>query len=298
MESCRDVGYHSVDGVTWVESDMPGPRQAIDDMAVTPDGSMAVAVGLTHRRGSGDAGAIWSTRDGIEWTPVPAPPVRELDQVAVSDDAVVVSAPDALWVSRDLESWRQVRGPGALAVAFGPGGFIAFGGGGQDVMSTPDVWQSSDGLTWSRVRLPKALRAGHPAFGGIQVFALDEGWVLVPDDAKLPKTIFLSADGRHWRRAPRPRWMDVDYVWWIDDLEEEVQAFGWAPDRRRQPSAMWTWRPGEAPGRPVWWEHDRIGPPVMWNGQRIALGEVLDPAGGIALWRWEPAAVAPPAFAR
>ena len=290
MESCRDVSYHSADGVTWVGSVFPGARPAIYDVAVTPDGSMAVAVGLTHERGSPAAGAVWSTRDGIEWTPVEAPPVREIDWVAASADAVVASGGDGLWVSRDLESWRRVRGPGPLPVVFGRGGFVAFGGGGQDVMSATEVWQSSDGRRWSKVKLPRALRTGHPAFGGIQVFALDDRWVLIPDGAKPPGAIYVSPDGRDWRRAPRPRWMVEGYVWWIDDVVDNVELFGWAPGQRGQPSAMWEWQLGKGPGRPVWWKHDRIGRPVLWNGQRIALGEDLGPAGGVVLWQWEPTA--------
>jgi len=289
-DGCRDAGWYSADGMTWAEATIPGDHPVIADMTVTPDGSMAIAVGAVSDWETYDAGAVWSTRDGIEWTQAQAPPVRELDWVAASDDAIVVSGGDALWASKDLEEWRRVKGPDGMRVAFGPGGLLAFGGGGQDLVSSSEVWQSPDGLAWTKVKLPRALRKGSDAFGGIDVFALDDGWILVPENVKMPKAVYISSDGRDWRRAPRPPWMQVGYVWWIDDLGDDVQAFGWAPDRRKQPNAMWTWQPGQEVGRPVLWHQDRIGRPVVWGGYRIALGEPSNNRGGVTLWRWEPTA--------
>jgi hypothetical protein len=285
---CRDVGWHSPDGTTWTEAPMPGVRPAIYDMTSRPDGSMAVAVGQTEE-GRGGRGAVWSTSDGLTWASHPAPSVREVEWVAASDDVVVVAGGDHLWASTDLTTWRRARGPHDMPVAFGPAGFLAWAGGGQDLVYPTEVWRSADGLEWSRVRLPSALRRGNDAFGGIQVFPLDDGWLLIPDHVKLPKVIFTSSDGRRWRSAPRPHGM-TSYVWWVDDIGEQAQAFGWLPDRRGQPSGMWTWEPGLKSGSPDAWRETRIGRPVEWHGERVALGEGWGDERGLILWRWEPAA--------
>jgi len=283
---CREVGWHSVDGITWTEAPIPGVEY-VADMTSRPDGSLAIAVGQT-REGRGDRGAIWSTSDGIEWVSDQAPPGREVEWVATSDDAVVVASGAHLWASTDRTTWRRVAGPGDMPVAFGPGGFLAWGGGGQDLMSPTELWHSADGLDWTSVRLPKGLRKGHDTYGGIQVFALDDRWVLVPDAAKLPRSIFVSRDGLRWRSAPRPPGMTLDYVWWMDRVGKHTQAFGWLPDLRGQPSGMWTWRLGRRVGPPDRLRGARIGRPIEWQGERIALGEAGRYGSALTLWRWEP----------
>lgn len=110
MARSREVGWHSVDGLTWTEATIPGDDPKITDSTVTPDGSMAIMVGY-HSEWSerGSEGAVWSTRDGIGWTQAQAPPVREVDWVAASNDAIVVSGGDHLWASEDLEAWQQAE---------------------------------------------------------------------------------------------------------------------------------------------------------------------------------------------
>ena len=154
---CTDIGWHSLDGVTWVAAELPGRMSAVTDTASTSDG--LVAVGYAFDPGSrGPHGAVWTSLDGTEWTRLAAPPVAEVDRVAASDESIVATGGGRFWVSADGSDWERVQGPvGGVPVA-GPGGYLAAEGGGQDGLGRTRLWRSTDGLEWKKARLPRALR--------------------------------------------------------------------------------------------------------------------------------------------
>ena len=146
--------------------------------------------------------------------------MSEIYEAAVSGDAVVIYGDDEnMWVSTDLADWRRPRRPPGMFMADGPGGLIAFGGGGPDSIRPTTLWRSSDGSAWERVKLPKAARRPND---GVGVFGLDDGWVLVSDQ---PGPIFTSPDGIRWRRSPRPPGM-THGARWITSMGDRVQAHG------------------------------------------------------------------------
>lgn len=274
----------SDDGWTWTASTIPGGLPQVTDLAVRPDGSMAVAVGYTE---DDWRGAIWVTSDGLEWRTVAPPSRSEVDAVAVSDEVVAVSAGYRLWTTTDLERWRRVKGPGtALGVDYGPGGFLASEGGGQDLIAETALWHSADGLQWRKVRLPKALRNTSV---GLSIFPLDEEWLLVPDKRGL---MYRSSDGRRWRKTPRLPGMTEGYVGWMADVGEAVQAEGHLFRRNKPGSGVWAFVPGERVAKPraapqgfIWTDA-----PVAWADGYLGVGSMEGEgpdATLLTMWRHE-----------
>jgi hypothetical protein len=278
---CWDVSWHTTDGVTWSPGTLPGVNPQVTGLAVTSDG--LIAVGYVQPDWN-DEGAIWSTSDGIDWSQMTGPPVAEVSGVAVSDGAVVVSTRRGLWASTDMSEWTRIKGPkNVFGLVSGPGGFLAWSGGGQDRVLPTRVWRSVDGFDWAEVKLPKALRKGHDAFAGIDIFGLEDQWVLVPDNVKLPKTVFVSADGERWRSAPRPPRM-ID-AWWMADIGGQVQAGG-KPFFSHERFRLWSWQPGRAAHKPDALPRGvTINEPVAWHDGHVAFGSTG--TGSQSLWRWE-----------
>jgi hypothetical protein len=288
----RDFIFHSSDGVTWVPATVPGDEPVIRDIAAT--GDSILAAGLAKVDGV-RAGRLWSTSDGIEWAQIDAPPVERIDQIVSAAEPLAVKASpgNRLWVRGDDGEWTAGRRLPGMSVLRGPGGYLAWQGGGQDLTVPTRMIRSTDLTGWDEVVLPKPLTKGHDAFAGISVFALEDEWVLIPSAAKLPDTIYTSVDGLVWQKAPRPPRMDYeDLVYWVADVDDEVQAVGVAKaptDDQPSPTSLWTWKLGQPAGEPetLWSGHGGdeslvIGAPVAFDGGHIALG-------GLSLWRFDPA---------
>jgi hypothetical protein len=265
-----DRAWYSDDGLSWTMSRLPGGRPRVSDLAVRPDGSMAIAVGYTTDERNDWAGAVWVTTDGVEWQAVMPPSKREVDWVAASDEVVAVSAGYQLWTTTDLEEWTRVKGSSPVGITYGPGGFLAAEGGGQDLISPTALWHSEDGVEWAKVKLPKALRK---ASVGVSAYPLDEEWLLVPDKRGL---MYRSPDGKRWRKVSRPPDMTVGYVSWLVDLGDVVQAHGVLFDRERQPDGVWTFRPGERMPKAKVPPEGFVESPVVWDDQFIGYGFIRD----------------------
>lgn len=276
--------WFSDDGWTWTATTLPGASPQVNDLEVRPDGSMAIAVGYSADDWTG---AIWVTSDGVEWQAARPPSKGEVDAVAVSDEVVAVSAGYRLWTTTDLDEWRRVKGPGTVSgVAYGPGGFLATEGGGQDLISETAVWHSADGIEWAKVKLPKALRN---ASVGVSVFPFDEEWLLVPDKRGL---MYRSTDGRRWRQVPRPPGLTEGYVVWMLDLGEAVQAEGHLFRRRNPGSGVWTFVPGEPVAKPKSAPEGfiRTDAPVAWDDGYLGVGSMEGEGPDttvLTLWRRE-----------
>jgi hypothetical protein len=124
----------------------------------------------------------------------------EAEVSTASDDGIHWTA------GRPLDTADIGSPVGITAVVEGPTGLIAVGRFGRGVCGgspTVDVlWNSADGLTWTRVPLPAD-------FASSSVYTLDagsSGYIatgILRDG--VTTAVWVSADGRSWHRAPLPK---------------------------------------------------------------------------------------------
>lgn len=286
----HSVIFASSDGASWLPAAVPASEPTFTSLASTASG--LIAAGSVRVDGA-SVGKIWSTSDGVEWTEQSAPPVTSIDQIVSTEDPLAVVAGNWLWFSPDGETWTQGTKLVNMSIAHGPGGFVAWQGGGQDRM-LPTVMIHSDDLTaWTEVGLPAALGKGKAAFGGIQVFPLEDQWVLIPSEAKLPDTIYTSADGVDWQEAPRPPRMMEGMVSWITQVGDQARAFGTLTDDDGSPTGLWSWQPGEPAADAVVLSDsgdEFIDAPVAWQDGYAATGLERNRDQYLDFWRMTMAA--------
>ncbi len=142
---------------------------------VAAGGPGLVAVGYTGRGGA----AVWTSVDGVSWSRVP------------HDSAVFGGA-----------------GSGMTSVTAGGPGLVAVGWVDDAAYdSTPAVWTSVDGLTWSRVPHDEAVFGGPRDQGILDVVVGGPGLVAVGWDGDfqagtLVAAVWTSVDGLSWSRVP------------------------------------------------------------------------------------------------
>jgi len=175
----------AIPAFTWQIGSIP---PMVKDQAPAPaavgggDRGFAVVGGRVFRDNmtpSGGMASAWHSRDGLAWESATA------DQgLAVGDTIPIDDYPD----------------PGLTDVAWGPAGFVAVG-----LTTPPDprggsAMYSSDGGTWTRALFPDAARSWPAA-----VTSNGSTYVIV-GVARAKGTpraaVWLSADGRSWRRVP------------------------------------------------------------------------------------------------
>jgi hypothetical protein len=287
----RDFIFHSSDGLTWVPTTVPGEGPVIRDIAAT--GDSILAAGLAKVDGE-RAGRLWSTSDGSEWVQIDAPPVKRIDQIVSAEEPLAVKASPGnwVWVRGDDGEWTAGSRLAKMRVLRGPGGYLAWQGGGQDLTVPTTVIRSTDLTGWDEVVLPEPLTQGHDAFAGISVFALEDEWVLIPSPVKLPDTIYTSVGGLDWQEAPRPPRMDYeDLVSWVADVGDQVQAVGIAKapaDDQPSPLSLWTWELGQPAGEPVTLWSGRGGDEILSIGAPVAFEGGYVAMEGLSLWRFDP----------
>lgn len=288
--ACADILWRSSDATTWTQAEFAGSNPAVRAITTTPEG--LVAVGSTRSDGTTQA-AVWTTADGVDWAESAAPPVRAIESVAASGESLVVTSGKHMWVTEGDGTWQQVKRPLGARVAAGPGGFLAYRGGGQDRVTPSALWRSSDGLEWRPVKLPRVLRKGPNALGELQLFPLTDGWILIPDRAKSPTAIFTSSDGVRWQSVPRPPKMSAG-VSWVEEFGDLVQAHGLIIN---EDSGLWTWPLGDRAQRPTVAHDIRINRPVAWQDGYVAVAGATHELGGRALMGLTPDVVDRPSAA-
>jgi hypothetical protein len=110
---------------------------------------------------------------------------------------------------------------------------------------------------------------------GLQVFALDDGWVMVGSELRSPDEIYVSSNGLEWEGVPRPRKMSEGLVRWIEEVDGQTQGLGTIVRNNSSPTGVWSWELGAAAGAA-----DMLGPdgdewfdaPVSWQGGQVAVG--------------------------
>jgi hypothetical protein len=237
----RDVVYHSLDGVTWVPAAIPGSQPTIADLAATAEG--IVAAGSDTIDGTRVA-RIWSSSDGIEWLEVEAPPdLKRIDRIVSADAPLAVQGGRAIWANDDGTEWRLVDRLGTdMTFVKGPGGYLSW-----QLIDAVILLHRTDLASGSNeVGLPAKLSRGGPGLvQDMQIFALDDLWVLVPHVLSSPDAIYTSPDGIEWTEAPRPPGMVAGAVRWMADIDGRVQAFGAVDGDEGDEGGIWTFVPGE-----------------------------------------------------
>ena len=291
-EQSRDVILRSADAMTWLPVDVPGDDAVIRDLIAT--GDRLIAGGSLAADGKRRA-ALWSSPDGLAWTEIPAPPTKRVDQVvSVDEDGSIVRSGDQLWATQDGE-WTEWNDIPNSSILRGPGGYLTWQGGGQDqAVPTSLLYNAAPFTRGTEVTLPEPLRWKTAPIGApdmdVQVFALDEEWVMVGSEVKAPDTIHSSTDGLEWLDVPRPPEMAVTQVRWMAPVGDQVKAFGTVTGNDSSAGAIWTWTLGEPAAAPEMLSgsgDEWINAPVPWQGGYVATGYERNRDQFLTVWRME-----------
>jgi Tol biopolymer transport system component len=160
-------------------------------VAVGPDVIVALGQRACERLTNDDLGRCW----GQPW---------------VSTDGVSWEAVEARGSGLDLGRFTAVTsGPeiGVEGVAYGPGGFVAFGWARSGDRLSPTLWRSADGRSWERVPAPQGFEAEGLMMPGPSLHAIagsDDGYLLGGTIYAKPAAraaIWSSPDGSTWTLA-------------------------------------------------------------------------------------------------
>jgi hypothetical protein len=216
-EPREQVVWASADGLTWSRAEVPGLVGA----AVINTESGWTVVG-----GGGLQGAVWNSRDGLDWEAASGEAFSsDTHDISIQDVAydgqrfVAVGGSSArelrqerpiIWISDDGTNWEPIvdetgvfeipAADGIGSVVAGPSGFVAVG---EERIAEGDdpafgvVWSSPDGLEWERVRLGEA-DTGRP----MSITASEAGYVVLgfysADDVTYGSRLWTSTDGKAW----------------------------------------------------------------------------------------------------
>ena len=177
-----------------------GSRRLLVSAAVVAILAVVAAVVAVLVTGGGDDGATVGDRWSRVAHDVTASAERARSRPVVGSDGHFSDeqADAAIWTSPDGVSWTRVRDSDlfdpeaqvAVAVASGPGGFVAVGteirDGGEAIV--PLAWTSSDGESWRRVVVDADGFVNAVAAGGPGLVAVGGGEV----------PVWTSPDGQSW----------------------------------------------------------------------------------------------------
>ncbi|MGA2512906.1 MAG: hypothetical protein ABSG37_04745 [Candidatus Limnocylindrales bacterium] len=234
------VSTYSADGLHWTAGrpmDVEGLPDASEGVAVTqvldgPSGLLAVGEAFPPLicGGPPTVYALWTSPDGLTWTRV-QPPADFASASVYTVDAGSIGyiasgtlkdgVTQAVWLSGDGRSWRQVPLTKATFGEFVVDGATAFAagyvvsgtvvgnegcGGGTDLY-TPSLWWSADGTSWTRSKLTGAVPARDAWITVSRVsdhalMALASRW----DDASQTnlQQIWVTSDGQAWNLVKSP----------------------------------------------------------------------------------------------
>lgn len=183
-------------------------------VAVGPDSIVALGQRACERRGKWDIGRCWGqpwvSTDGVSW-------------------AAIEARTSGLDLGRHL---MATSGPemGLEGVAYGPGGFVAFGWArpadalnARDAWIAPALWRSDDGRAWERIPNPESFKGDSLMLAGPwlhDIAGSEAGYLLVGTiyGGPAPRAaIWSSPDGLDWTLAEDDRTFDVGA--YIDTME-------------------------------------------------------------------------------
>ncbi|HPP51477.1 MAG TPA: hypothetical protein PK777_00895 [Thermoguttaceae bacterium] len=227
--------WSSTDGRTWTKRLAQAPWEGRHTAGYVVFAGKMWIIGGDANRGRYQSD-VWNTCDGLNWTQVtPAVPwgPRALHYTLVHDNKLWVmggqTMPDFVpgspllyyndvWNSKDGKTWTLVtehagwspRGMICGAVEFNNRMWI-IGGGQYPQKGNPrtyyrDVWNSSDGKTWTNA----TAAAPWPGRNYHNVAVFDNRiWILggySPDKGRNLNDVWYSPDGAAWTQLPDPPW--------------------------------------------------------------------------------------------
>ena len=233
------VSSYSTDGVHWHTggkldtSGAPG-TEVMRTVIEGPAGLLAV--GWTGACASEYLDALWTSTDGISWSPVDTNAafddqpmsIARISGGAAGYVAVAYKSTD-VWTSKDGRVWQRVSlnvGPLKNAAindgTAASGGFVLAGTEGvgdcggsiasadptpAPVFTKAGVWWSKDGTNWTHPSLPGAL--ADPGYQDIWVVNLGDQGLLVVEDTyseanPTSRSAWVSKDGRTWASTTLP----------------------------------------------------------------------------------------------
>lgn len=264
---------YSDDGQTWVPRALPPRKAEVLDLASTTNGLLASG---TLKVDGEPQPALWSSPDGVTWTELPAPP--RAGRIVSAEDPVALKSAGEIWLDAGDEGWVRVAEVPGMSMLRGPGGYLAWQGGGQEVVTPPKVlhWRDLQAPP-TEVTLPEPLRMSGPDDRTtlIRIFALDDRWVMLGEESDTPDVIYTSTDGLEWQAVPRPPGMRAEDVDWLVQVGDDVVADGWVFGEDAARRGVWSWRLGEevGPAETLAGSGDEhIDAPVPWRDGYVALG--------------------------
>jgi len=225
---------HSIDGLRWEPGQDLRPTADIGIASFSvvegPAGLLAMAWPDGYTGGIPTVQAMWSSTDGVQWRPLDLARAfgsdARVEQISAGSTGYVAkgesTTPDAwqpaVWTSSDAIVWRKVNLDGPAfknslisdAAAFAGGYVIAGavlvpdGGCGGPATTTPSLWWSPDGATWSRDAVTgttSATGTGSNAF--MSVCRITDRALLATEwadqNGAVTTAMWTSTDGRTWK---------------------------------------------------------------------------------------------------
>jgi hypothetical protein len=204
----------------------------VDRVAEGPGGLLAIG-----SESSGTCGpptsydALWTSPDGLAWTPVALPAgwrssiVNSVDggstgYIAGSMEPLGVGTVQHLWTSQDGRHWQAVHLPtsplGKVQVEDATnfaGGYVLVGavlgpsGCGGPRLQSPSVWWSTTGGSWARIPIGTPTRSKDVAVSVTRLS--DHALVANIDDGRHPTQAWVTTNGRHWTHLASGRLGDA-----------------------------------------------------------------------------------------
>jgi hypothetical protein len=183
----HDGLFTSSDGIDWQRADLGGEPEAVNDVARSGAGYVAVGSSLVGSMES--KGAVWTSTDGLAWDRLPDDPVfarASLYSVAAHDGLLVAT------------------------------GYASDPPGAGSLFARPSAWTSRDGTTWERSEVvDPTLPVRQTTTGALEgalmtsLARTEAGWLAAgtaltaeADAARFDAAIWTSADGETWQRVP------------------------------------------------------------------------------------------------
>ena len=224
------VPAFSADGLHWTTGrpmEVEGLESVVDITQVVEGPSGLLAVGRYPGAACGGPAtidALWTSTDGLAWSlvhPSAAFASSRAYWVEGGSTGYIASGilkdgtTQAVWLSADGRSWRQIPLTGPTFDKFVLDGATNFAGsyivsgavlkdsGCGQTWATPSLWWSADGTSWTRSELPGAATANDASITTTKVS--DHALVAVASATQVPsRQVWVSHDGRQWKPVASP----------------------------------------------------------------------------------------------
>ncbi len=230
------AAWWSADGRSWTRAVAGHTQPAASMRWLAALGDRLVAIGtggapVCTAPGPGETCAplpvlTWTSPDGRTWTEGPSAATfggATIAAVAAGHGRIVAVGDTgfdhpAIWTSTDGTTWTREALPAATFAQAHPGAVVAFAGGFvlaggvggvqppsggvvPNVLSSPAIWVSADGLSWRRANLADPANAGQV----VTLVAGADGLLAVgPTPTGYTAAVWTSGDGRTWTRLSDP----------------------------------------------------------------------------------------------